>query len=127
MMEQSLYPEYPLSLLDRRGDQRRIVARRSATVRASSLLTFDPAAQRGAPLWALPIAALTGPSRRRTEPKAIAPLMAFRRIIAAIRLWRERARSRQQLRELSDYMLDDIGVRREELGYEPAKPFGHRN
>jgi hypothetical protein len=31
------------------------------------------------------------------------------------------------LRELSDYMLDDIGLRREELGYEPAKPFGHRD
>jgi hypothetical protein len=98
MMEQSLYPEYPLSLLDRRGDQRRSVARRPATVRASSLLTLDPAAQRGAPLWALLIAALFGQSRRRPEPKAIAPLTAFRRIIAAIRLWRERARSRQELR-----------------------------
>jgi uncharacterized protein YjiS (DUF1127 family) len=50
-------------------------------------------------------------------------LTAFRRIIAAIRLWRDRARSPQQLRELSDYMVDDIGLRREELGYEPAKPF----
>jgi hypothetical protein len=40
MMEQSLYPEYPLSLLDRRGDQRRSVARHPATVRASSLLTL---------------------------------------------------------------------------------------
>ena len=73
-------------------------------------------------MGALPVA-LMGPSRRRTETRHIALLTAIRRIVAAIRLWRGRARSRQQLRELGDCMLDDIGLRQEELGYEAAKPF----
>jgi uncharacterized protein YjiS (DUF1127 family) len=127
MMEQSLHREYRLSLLDRRGDQRRSAARRPATVGAFSRFTLDPVAQRGTPLWASPIAVLIGQSRRRIEPKPIAPLTVIRRIVAAVRLWRERARSRQQLRELSDYMLDDVGLRREQPGYEPAKAFGHRD
>jgi uncharacterized protein YjiS (DUF1127 family) len=123
MMEQSLHREYRLSLLDRRGDQRRSVARRPATVSASSLLTFDPAVQRGSPLWASPFVALVGHSPSRAKTRHIAPLTAIRRIVAAIRLWRERARSRQQLRELSNYMLDDIGLRRDALGYEFQTPF----
>jgi uncharacterized protein YjiS (DUF1127 family) len=127
MMEQSLHREYRLSLLDRRGDQRRSAARRPATVGAMSRRTLDLAAQRGTPLWASPIAVLIGQSRRRTEPKPIAPLTVIRRIVAAVRLWCGRARSRHQLRELSDYMLDDIGLRREELGYEPTKPFERRD
>jgi uncharacterized protein YjiS (DUF1127 family) len=53
----------------------------------------------------------------------IAPLTAIRRIVAAIGLWRARARSRQELRELSDYMLKDIGLRREDVGYGFPKPF----
>ena len=46
------------------------------------------------------------------------PLTAIRRIVAAIRRWREHARSRQQLRALSDHLLKDIGLRREDVGYE---------
>jgi uncharacterized protein YjiS (DUF1127 family) len=53
-------------------------------------------------MGALPVA-LMGPSRRRTETRHIALLTAIRRIVAAIRLWRGRARSRRQLRELGDY------------------------
>jgi len=45
------------------------------------------------------------------------------RIAAAIRLWRERARSRPQLRELNDHLLRDIGLRRDDVGYEFPKPF----
>jgi uncharacterized protein YjiS (DUF1127 family) len=52
-------------------------------------------------------------------------LTAIRLIVAAIRRWRERARSVQQLRELSDHMLRDIGLRPEDLGYEFPKPFWH--
>ena len=50
-------------------------------------------------------------------------MMAIRRIVAAIRLWHGRVRSGQQLRELSDHMLRDIGLRREDLGYEFPRPF----
>ena len=51
--------------------------------------------------------------------------MAIRLIVAAIRRWRERAHSRQQLRELNDHMLRDIDLRREDLGYEFPMPFWH--
>jgi len=50
---------------------------------------------------------------------------AFRRN-AAIRLWPERARSWQQLRELSDHMLKDIGMSQEEAFREAEKPFWRR-
>jgi uncharacterized protein YjiS (DUF1127 family) len=49
--------------------------------------------------------------------------MVISRIVTAIRLWRVRARSRQQLRALSDHLLTDIGLRREGMGYEFPKPF----
>jgi uncharacterized protein YjiS (DUF1127 family) len=123
MMEQSLHHEYRLSLLDRRGDQRRGVARQSATVSASSFPTLDAGAQHGSRLWAPPLVALMEHLPSRVKTRHITPLTAIRRILAAIRLWRERARSRHQLRELSDHMLDDIGLRRQELGYEAAKSF----
>jgi uncharacterized protein YjiS (DUF1127 family) len=48
-------------------------------------------------------------------------------IAAAIRLRRERDRSRQQLRELNDHLLKDIGLRREDLGFEAPKPPWHRD
>ena len=41
-----------------------------------------------------------------------------------IRHWRQRARARQQLRRLSDHMLKDIGLSREEVGHEFPWPFG---
>jgi uncharacterized protein YjiS (DUF1127 family) len=44
-------------------------------------------------------------------------LTATRQVAAAIRLWRRNARSRRELRELSDSMLKDIGLRREDVGY----------
>jgi uncharacterized protein YjiS (DUF1127 family) len=82
MMEEAMYGEFRLSVLDRRGD-----GRRGATARRITLLT------------------------------------AIRRIVAAIRLWRGRAHSRQQLRGLNDHLLNDIGLRRElVLGYEFPAP-----
>jgi uncharacterized protein YjiS (DUF1127 family) len=47
--------------------------------------------------------------------------------MAVIRLWRGRARSRQELRELGDHMLKDIGLRREEIGTEFRTPFCSRD
>ena len=62
---------------------------------------------------------------RCAKNRHIAPLAAIRLIVAAIRPRRERACSPQQLRELSDHMLRDIGLRREDVGYEFPKPFWH--
>ncbi len=38
-------------------------------------------------------------------------------------LWRERSRSRAQLRELSDHLLRDIGISRSQADVEGSKPF----
>ena len=62
---------------------------------------------------------------RRAKNRHTAPLAAIRLIVAATRRRREGARSRQQLRELNDHMLRDIGLRREDVGYEFPKPFWH--
>jgi uncharacterized protein YjiS (DUF1127 family) len=47
----------------------------------------------------------------------VSPLAMIRRIVSAIRLWRARARWRQELCELSEQMLSDIGLRRVDIGY----------
>ncbi len=119
MTQLSLHGEYRPFSLDRRGDERRGQARHALAVRASSLRAFDPVAQYGLPRWASP-----GVSRRADTWHIAAPT-GIRRIVAAIRLWRGRARSRQQLRELNDHLLKDIGLRREDIGYEFPKPFWH--
>jgi uncharacterized protein YjiS (DUF1127 family) len=82
-------------------------------------------AQYGSPLWASPDAPLTGRAPPRAETGHIALLTAIRRIVAAIRVRRGRARSRQQLRELDDHLLKDIGLKREAAGHEFPKPLWH--
>src|SRR5262245_11501481 len=120
MMEASVH--YRLSSLDRRGDERRNAARLPETVWVSSVRPFDRAPQHGSPLWMSPDVLLTRRAPRRTTTGHIAPLTTVRRIFALIRLWRSRAHLRHQLRDLDDHMLKDIGLRREDLGYEFAKP-----
>jgi uncharacterized protein YjiS (DUF1127 family) len=119
MTQLSLHGEYRPFSLDRRGDERRGPARPALAVRASSLRTFDPVAQYG-----LRRGASLGVSRR-ADTRHIAVPTGIRRIMAAIRLWRGRARSRQQLRGLNNHLLRDIGLRREDVGYEFPKPFWH--
>jgi uncharacterized protein YjiS (DUF1127 family) len=116
MMEEGLHGEFRLSLLDRRDDDRRRTARLPGALRTSSLRAFDPVVQYGLPLWALQAVRLAPEAPRRAGTRHIAPLTAIRRIVTAIRLWRGRARARQQLRELNDHMLKDIGLRREDVG-----------
>jgi uncharacterized protein YjiS (DUF1127 family) len=116
-MEQSLNGVFPLSPLDLRYDKRSIAARLAGTVRALSLRTFDPSVPHRSPLRASPDVPLGGRALRRAKTKPIAPLTAIRRIVAAIRLWRGRTRSRQQLRELDDHLLKDIGLKREDIVY----------
>ena len=62
-------------------------------------------------------------SFRRAETIHIAPRSVIRRIVAAIGLWCARALSRPELRELSEHLLKDIGLRREDVGYGFPKLF----
>jgi uncharacterized protein YjiS (DUF1127 family) len=67
-----------------------------------------------------------------TDPSAI-PLtraaLPFHRaasvrwILALMRVWHTRARSRRQLRELDDRALSDIGLTRSDACWEADKPF----
>jgi uncharacterized protein YjiS (DUF1127 family) len=67
---------------------------------------------------------LTGQVLRRREGN-FKLLSAIRQIVAAIRLWRERVRSRQELRELNDHLLQDVGLRRADIGYKLRQPLSH--
>jgi len=111
--------DYRLSLLDRRGDGRCRAAHRPGTVQTLTLRTYLG----GLPLWASPAVRLAPEVPHRAGMRHIAALRAIRRIVAAIQLWRGRARSRPQLRELSDHMLKDIGLRRDDVGYDFPKLF----
>lgn len=47
----------------------------------------------------------------------------WRRLSRRLRQWTERARTRRELLELSDRVLLDVGLTRDEIGREAAKPF----
>ena len=47
----------------------------------------------------------------------------WHRLMDTIRLWRQRAQGRQQLRAFDDYLLRDIGVTRLQAEAEASKPF----
>jgi uncharacterized protein YjiS (DUF1127 family) len=100
-----MYGERRISPRGDRHDEYRSARRSRSAVATVLFLPFtDPAA------------------RRRYEPHTSLQ-MVISRTIAAIRFRRVRARSRQQLRALSDHLLKDIGLRREDAGYEFPKPF----
>lgn len=120
MMEESLHGAFRLPSLDRRGDEPR---RAACCYGATAIVyTLDRTAQQEWPLWPLLGVPLTGQVQRRRQ-RNIKPLSAIRRIVAAIRLWSDRSRSRQELRKLNDHLLKDIGLGREHLVYEFPKPF----
>ena len=125
MTEEALHGKYRPVWLGHRRDARRKTALLPSAVWTLPACTFDRAAQHGLPLWASPDMRLWGRQPRRAGTPHIALLTAVRRIGAAIRLWPERARSRRQLRELSDHMLKDIGLTRAEVGHEFPQPFRH--
>ena len=119
MMDESVqHRDYRVFLLEHRNNECRRAARPSET-------SFDRAAQQGLQSRALADLPLIGWMPHRAETRHIAPLASLRRIVAAVRVWRERARSRQQLCALDDRMLRDIGLTREDAGYELLKPFRH--
>jgi uncharacterized protein YjiS (DUF1127 family) len=124
MMEESLRGEFRLSSPGHCQYKSRRAARPPKTVCATLVHAFDPTLQHRSTRSASLDVPLTH-TRRRAKNRHIARLTAIRMIVAAIRRWRERARSRQQLRELSDHILRDIGLRREDLRYEFPKPLWH--
>ena len=124
MMEESLRGEFGLSSLGHCQYKSRRAARPPKTVCATLVHAFDPTLQHRSTRSASLDVPLTH-TPRRAKNRHIVPLMAIRLIVAAIRRWRERAHSRQQLRELNDHMLRDIDLRREDLGYEFPMPFWH--
>ena len=101
---------------DDRGYGRRRIAR-PPTRRGSAFGIYDPARQLGAPSSTLPKLRFSERLPPRAEPRGVSPLAVIRRIVSAIRMWRARARSWQELCELSEHMLSDIGLRRVDVGY----------
>ena len=76
------------------------------------------------------VAAATIPLHRRgsvASPRE--PVFAWRaasglrRVRDTLRLWQDRVRGRQQLRELDDHVLHDIGITRLQAEAEATKPF----
>jgi uncharacterized protein YjiS (DUF1127 family) len=119
MTEKSLRREHRQSSLVHRLDGHRRPGRLAGMVYTSSVLSFDRAPL---PLWTSPETPLAKWLPPRAGTGRVAPLAALHRIAVALRLRRERDRSRQQLRELNDHLLKDIGLRREDLGFEAPKP-----
>jgi uncharacterized protein YjiS (DUF1127 family) len=118
MDERVQHRDYRPFFLDHPEHERRRAARRPKT-------SFDRAAQRGSRSSVLSDVRLTGRARHRAQTLHIVVLTVLGRIAAAIRRWRWRTRSRQELRELDDLLLRDIGLRREDVSYEFPKPFRH--
>jgi uncharacterized protein YjiS (DUF1127 family) len=58
-------------------------------------------------------------ARRRVSDLAL----RLRRTADLLRIWRERARQRRQLRTLNEHMLRDIGLTRADVLAESSKPF----
>ena len=59
--------------------------------------------------------------------RAVGLLRAARRgALGAAAAWQELARQRRSLRELDDHLLRDIGLTREQITIEGAKPFWRR-
>jgi uncharacterized protein YjiS (DUF1127 family) len=59
-------------------------------------------------------------SEARTSPRRL-----FAELVALIREWQRRARSRRELAALSDRCLRDIGATRYDAYREARKPFWH--
>ena len=119
MMKEDLREVLPLWSLDRRGDGPRGPATTSETV--GVLYALGCTVPLGDPLGIVHDA----PPRRvpdRATTDRITPLAMIRRILAAMRLRRARVRSRQQLKELDNHLLKDIGLGREVIDYTSPRP-----
>jgi uncharacterized protein YjiS (DUF1127 family) len=106
---------------------RRRVAHAPATAPVCAFGIYDPAKQPGAPPSTSLKLRFTERMPPRAEPRGVSPLSAIRRVVSAIRRWRARARSRQELSELNGHQLSDIGLRREDAGYLSLESFWYRD
>jgi uncharacterized protein YjiS (DUF1127 family) len=70
---------------------------------------------------ASPVLHGTVPGRERSA--ATRTTRPWRRLRHTLRLWQQRTRGRQQLREFDDHMLRDIGITRLQANAEATKPF----
>ena len=123
MMYQDLREALPLWSLDRRGDgPGGISANREAV---GALYAFGCARSLGEPLEMAPEMAPVRRASDRATTDRVTPRTIIRRILAVMRLRRARVRSRQQLKELDNHLLKDIGLRREAVDYTSAKPEMH--
>ncbi len=59
----------------------------------------------------------------RSAPRSTTAAAPLAHTWATLRLWRERARQRMQLSEMSAQMLNDIGISGKAARYEARKPF----
>ena len=120
MMKEYLREVLPLWSLDRRGDGRRGTAVTREAV-GGSAASFVRAVPLGDPQGLVHDA----PPRRvpdRATPDRITLLAMIRRILAVMRQRRARVRSRQQLKELDNHLLRDIGLGREAVDYTSPRP-----
>lgn len=70
----------------------------------------------------LPVVGLRAGSRPAPSvPARIAGAGAA--LLGLVSLWRVRAFQRRRLRELPDYLLQDMGITRADVGREATKPF----
>jgi uncharacterized protein YjiS (DUF1127 family) len=61
--------------------------------------------------------------RRQSQNPASFALVVIEIILAFVRVWRERRRSRRQLAAMSERELQDIGICRSDIAFEIGKPF----
>ena len=78
------------------------------------------------PRWAttastVPARGVASPPRERRAN--VSAGLRLRQGLDTLRLWRERARGRQQLRAFDDHLLRDIGITRLQAEAEAHKPF----
>jgi uncharacterized protein YjiS (DUF1127 family) len=91
-------------------------------VEASSRSThFCGVVERRSKGYSMPLQTTLGLVRGATQPPGRNTIL--RRLIGLLPHWRERAYSRPELRELSDHILQDIGLSRDTLLREPIRPF----
>jgi uncharacterized protein YjiS (DUF1127 family) len=121
VMMDSLHGErQPSSPTHYHDKPRRAVRRQGVAV---AVRTLELTARRERLPWASLDVQCTRWVPHRAKTRGIALLTAIRRVALAFEEWRRRARSRQELSNLSDHMLNDIGLSREAANHEAAKPF----
>jgi uncharacterized protein YjiS (DUF1127 family) len=61
--------------------------------------------------------------RDGTKPRRETTAGPIERVLATLKQWRQRTRSRRELARLDDYQLGDIGVSRSQAQFESGKRF----